>query len=61
MDVKKNALYNTRYIRSKQAILKEFEFIKPLLKLTEKEALKYEKTKAYIEQATEEELQSMGG
>ena len=61
IDVKKNVLYNTRYLRSKQAILKEFEFIKPLLKLTEKEALNYEKTKAYIEQATEEKLQAVGG
>lgn len=61
MDVKENALYNTRYLRSKQAILKEFELIKPLLKLTEKEALSYEKTKAYIEQATDEELQAVGG
>lgn len=61
LGVKQDVLYNARFTRSKQAILAELQSIRPHLKLTEAETIIYKRKKAFIEEATQDELQEVGG
>ena len=58
--IKNDVLYTYAFSSPKNAILAEFEIVKPLLGLSEEEALIYEKKRIYLEETSESGLHNYG-
>ena len=58
--IKNDVLYTYAFSSPKNAILAEFEIVKPLLGLSEEEALIYEKKRVYLEETSESGLHNYG-
>ena len=58
--IKNDVLYTYAFNSPKNAILAEFEIVKPLLGLSEEEALIYEKKRIYLEETSESGLHNYG-
>ena len=58
--IKNDVLYTYAFSSPKKAILAEFEIVKPLLGLSEEEALIYEKKRIYLEETSESGLHNYG-
>ena len=58
--IKNDVLYTYAFSSPKNAILAEFDIVKPLLGLSEEEALIYEKKRIYLEETSESGLHNYG-
>ena len=58
--IKNDVLYTYAFSSPKNAILAEFEIVKPLLELNEEEELIYEKKRIYLEETSESGLHNYG-
>ena len=58
--IKNDVLYTNAFSSPKNAILAEFDIVKPLLELSEEEALIYEKKRIYLEETSESGLHNYG-